>query len=105
MVSAGNKAKRLSSVNHTTKTVHHHHHDHQSKKEFVRQYMQTILCKTELNKNANKVQNISKYCKSSFEQNIFYVMGLTVILAIVFPYQLLLKQVFKSILKMVLCIT
>ena len=26
MVSAGNKAKRLSSVNHTTKTIHHHHH-------------------------------------------------------------------------------
>ena len=29
MVPAGNKAKRLSSVNHTTKTIHHHHH-HQS---------------------------------------------------------------------------
>ena len=26
MVPAGNKAKRLSSVNHTTKTIHHHHH-------------------------------------------------------------------------------
>ena len=26
MISAGNKAKRLSSVNHTTKTIHHHHH-------------------------------------------------------------------------------
>ena len=26
IVPAGNKAKRLSSVNHTTKTVHHHHH-------------------------------------------------------------------------------
>ena len=28
MVLAGNKAKRLSSVNHTTKTIHHHHHHH-----------------------------------------------------------------------------
>ena len=28
MVTAGNKAKRLSSVNHTTKTTHHHHHHH-----------------------------------------------------------------------------
>ena len=28
MVPAGNKAKRLSSVNHTTKTIHHHHHHH-----------------------------------------------------------------------------
>ena len=26
MVLAGNEAKRLSSVNHTTKTIHHHHH-------------------------------------------------------------------------------
>ena len=25
MVPAGNKAKRLSSANHTTKTIHHHH--------------------------------------------------------------------------------
>ena len=29
MVPAGNKAKRLLSVNHTTKTIHHHHHHHQ----------------------------------------------------------------------------
>ena len=28
MVPAGNKAKRLSSVSHTTKTIHHHHHHH-----------------------------------------------------------------------------
>ena len=28
MVSARNKAKRLSSINHTTKTIYHHHHRH-----------------------------------------------------------------------------
>ena len=28
MIPAGNKAKHLSSVNHTTKTIHHHHHLH-----------------------------------------------------------------------------
>ena len=28
VVPAGNKAKRLSSVNHTTKAIHHHHHHH-----------------------------------------------------------------------------
>ena len=33
MVPAGNKAKRLSSVNHTTKTIHHYHH-HPSIKNF-----------------------------------------------------------------------
>ena len=27
MVPTGNKAKRLSLVNHTTKTIHHHHQD------------------------------------------------------------------------------
>ena len=27
MVPAGNKAKRLSSVKHNTKTIHHHHDD------------------------------------------------------------------------------
>ena len=32
MVPAGNKSKRLSLVNHTTKTIHrHHHHHHQSR--------------------------------------------------------------------------
>ena len=29
MVPTGNKAKRLSSVNHITKTIHHHHHHYQ----------------------------------------------------------------------------
>ena len=29
MVPAGNKVKHLSSVNHTTKTIHHHHHGHE----------------------------------------------------------------------------
>ena len=29
MVPAGNKAKRLLLVNHTTKTIHHHHHQEQ----------------------------------------------------------------------------
>ena len=28
MVPAGNKSKRLSSVNHSTKTIHHYHRHH-----------------------------------------------------------------------------
>ena len=32
MVPAGNKAKSLSSVNHTTITIHHHHRHHQASK-------------------------------------------------------------------------
>ena len=34
MVPAGNKAKRLSSVSHTTKTIHHHHHQVTARKTF-----------------------------------------------------------------------
>ena len=34
-VPAGNKAKRLSLVNHTTKTNHHHHLHYQLKKEYA----------------------------------------------------------------------
>ena len=35
MVPAGNKAKHLSSVNHTTKTIHHHHHHHHHVNESI----------------------------------------------------------------------
>ena len=31
MTPAGNKAKRLSSANHTTRTIHHHHHQTKTK--------------------------------------------------------------------------
>ena len=34
-VPAGNKAKRLSLVNHTTKAVHHHHHHHHHRQSFL----------------------------------------------------------------------
>ena len=32
----GNKTKHLSSVNHTTKTIHHHHHYHQQQQQTKR---------------------------------------------------------------------
>ena len=36
MVPTGNKAKRLSSFNHTTKTINHqHHHDHHHHQMFL----------------------------------------------------------------------
>ena len=35
IVPAGNKAKRLSSVNHTTETIHHHHHHHYLKQKLI----------------------------------------------------------------------
>ena len=38
MVPAGNKAKHLSSINHTTKTIHHHHHNHHHHQGVVQKY-------------------------------------------------------------------
>ena len=39
MVPAGNKSNRLSSVNHTTKTIHHHHHHYLQLQVCVGLYM------------------------------------------------------------------
>ena len=43
MVPAGNKATRLSSVNHTTKTIHHHHHHHHHHKRFDNEKLRESL--------------------------------------------------------------
>ena len=37
VVPAGNKAYHLSSVNHTTKTIHHHHHHHHHHQATIKQ--------------------------------------------------------------------
>ena len=55
MVPAGNKAKRLSSVNHTTKTIHHHHHHHHT--------VQIFTSNSHRQKHESKV---SKLCKGCF---------------------------------------
>ena len=41
MAPAGNKAKGLSSVNHTTKTIHYHHHQHQFITISIKSYLFT----------------------------------------------------------------
>ena len=48
MVPAGNKAKCLSSVNHTTKTIHHHHHQYQQIREtaYLVKFTEEVLKKT-----------------------------------------------------------
>ena len=55
MVPAGNKAKRLSSVNHTTKTIHHHHQHHHT--------VQIFTSNSHRQKHESKV---SKLCKGCF---------------------------------------
>ena len=43
MVPAGNKTKRLSSVKHTTKTIHHHHHHHHHHQQCLKQYLEQTV--------------------------------------------------------------
>ena len=45
MVPAGNKDKRLSSVNHTTKAIHRYHHHYQSLTQIIEKLKQRILKK------------------------------------------------------------
>ena len=53
MVPAGNKAKRLSSVNHTMTTIHHHHHH-------------TVQIFTNNYHGQKHESNVSKLCKGCF---------------------------------------
>ena len=59
MVPAGNKAKRLSSVYHTTKTIHHIHHLHLWEKNFLCVYK--FYCKSFL--RAFGVKNCKCYLR------------------------------------------
>ena len=43
MAPAGNKTKRLSSVNHTTKTIHHHYHHHHHHQLTIHQFNNPII--------------------------------------------------------------
>ena len=48
MVPAGNKAKRLPLVNHTTKRFHHHHHYHHHR-QYLKQiniFIEIVICVT-----------------------------------------------------------
>ena len=48
-VPTGSKAKRLSSINHSAKTIHHHkHHHHHLQKKFWNLVVQTVLRETNL---------------------------------------------------------
>ena len=49
MVPAGNKAKQLWSINHTTKTIHHHHHQQQ----------QHIILQTKVSQPLTKLSSLS----------------------------------------------
>ena len=67
MVPAGNKAKHLSSVNHTTKTNHHHHHHHQEGTNILQNatYVQGLnleIIKIALQKNLSVVRKIA-HCR------------------------------------------
>ena len=48
MVPAGNKAKRRSSVSHTTKTIHHHHHHHHHALKLIHSYLKNRKQRTKI---------------------------------------------------------
>ena len=60
MVPAGNKANHLSSVNHTTKTIHNHHHHHHHHWKF---------CKNELVNDSFLNQKFSYSLENSAKLN------------------------------------
>ena len=79
MVPAGNKAKRLSSVNHTIKTIHHHRHHHHHHQPFqdgdryhikasplifwANQWTGFYMITASVLKGLNKVESASKHKK------------------------------------------
>ena len=68
MVLAGNKAKRLLSINHTKKTIHHHHNHHHH-----HHYPQVLLkeCKYVEKKEIRHINDFSSSNESD-EEYIFF---------------------------------
>ena len=60
MVPAGNKAKRLSSVNHTTKTIHHHHKNYSSVL-VVKTFEKHLRAISSFGKNWTKIGLLQKF--------------------------------------------
>ena len=70
MVLAGNKAKRLSSVNHTTtETIHHHYHHHHSSSAALpntsAQFDTTAVVYTLMNPIEHKMIDFNKFVSNS----------------------------------------
>ena len=72
MVPAGNKAKRLSSVNHTTETIHHHHHPRRDPPWINSQVKHLINEKNVMYKNylKNNKSNQSSETFQSFQSQL-----------------------------------
>ena len=83
MVPAGNKAKRLSSINHTTKTIHHHHHQ-KALIKILKKILSVIVLLTKLwsisygvlNLNEGKIEFTMEDLKEMIEQSISVRSGI-----------------------------
>ena len=69
MVRAGNKAKRLSSVNHTTKTIHHHHRRHNHHSSFKLLCNQEPVLPIDVKYNLLSTENSNR--DGHFDKDIF----------------------------------
>ena len=84
MVPAGNTAKRLSSVNHTTKTIHHHHHHQKALIKILKKILSVIVLLTKLwsisygalNLNEGKIEFTMEDLKEMIEQSISVRSGI-----------------------------
>ena len=80
----GNKAKRLSSVNHTTKTIHHHHHHQKALIKILKKILSVIVLLTKLwsisygalNFNEGKIEFTMEDLKEMIEQSISVRSGI-----------------------------
>ena len=79
MVTAGNKAKRFLSVNHTTKTLHHHHLHHQTNHQTQFQFKSFVF--NPLSANITKWSNTLKQFVGNLSTNCLSVFGHFVIFA------------------------
>ena len=83
MVPAGNTAKRLSSVNHSTKTIHHHHHQ-KALIKILKKILSVIVLLTKLwsisygalNLNEGKIEFTMEDLKEMIEQSISVRSGI-----------------------------
>ena len=83
MVPAGNTAKRLSSINHTTKTIHHHHHQ-KALIKILKKILSVIVLLTKLwsisygalNLNEGKIEFTMEDLKEMIEQSISVRSGI-----------------------------
>ena len=72
MVPTGNKAKHLSSVNHTTKAIHHHHHPAPKIKHAL--LCSNLTCSTLQNSHGDILHDFQQVVFAHRTQYLFFII-------------------------------